>query len=140
MSLSEQQITLVKTTFAQVAPLAETVASIFYERLFHLDPSLRSMFKTDMKLQGQKLIQMLAVVVHALDRLDDVVPAIEALGRRHVDYGVKPEHYAVVGEALLWTLEQGLGADFTLDVKAAWSEAYSALAGAAINAGYVAAN
>jgi hemoglobin-like flavoprotein len=134
MSLTQQQIALVQSTFSQIGPMAETVAAMFYARLFEIDPSLRSMFKSDMRSQGQKLIQTLAVVVYALDRLEQIVPAVQALGRRHVDYGVKPEHYATVAEALLWTLEQGLGDDFTPEAKEAWTIAYSLLANTAIEA------
>ena len=135
MSLTEQQITLVQSTFTQIGPVAEAVAAMFYARLFEIDPSLRSMFKSDLRSQGQKLIQTLAVVVYALDRLDQIIPAIQALGRRHVDYGVTPEHYAIVGEALLWTLENGLGADFTPEVKDAWTVAYTLVANTAIEVG-----
>jgi len=139
MSLTEQQITLVQSTFTQIGPGAEAVAAMFYGRLFEIDPSLRSMFKSDMRSQGQKLIQTLAVVVSALDRLDQIIPAVQALGRRHVDYGVTPEHYAIVGEALLWTLEHGLGADFTPEVKEAWTVAYTLVANTAIDATTVSA-
>jgi hemoglobin-like flavoprotein len=134
MSLTQQQIELVQSTFTQIGPIAETVASMFYTRLFEIDPSLRSMFKSDMRSQGQKLVQTLAVVVYALDRLEQIVPAVQALGRRHVDYGVRPEHYVTVAEALLWTLEQGLGDAFTTEVKEAWTEAYMLLANTAIEA------
>lgn len=119
---------LVQESWTLVEPIADTAAELFYGRLFELDPSLRSMFRGDMKEQGKKLMQMITVVVRGLNRLDDLVPAIEALGRRHVGYGVKDSHYDTVAAALLWTLEQGLGAAFTPAVKAAWTEAYTLLA------------
>jgi hemoglobin-like flavoprotein len=139
MSLSNEQITMVQDTFSKIGPRAESVASLFYARLFEIDPSLRPMFKTDIRAQGQKLIQMLAVAIHALNNLDSIVPAVQALGRRHVAYGVKPEHYTTVGEALLWTLAEGLGDEFTDEVREAWTAAYILLATTAIEATTVAA-
>ena len=125
MTLTEKQIQLVQNSFALVAPIADTAAEIFYGRLFELDPSLRHMFKSDMKEQGRKLMQMLSVAVHALNNLDSIVPAVQAMGQRHVGYGVTMEHYAVVGEALIWTLEKGLGEAFTAEVKEAWITLYA---------------
>ena len=125
MTLTEKQIQLVQNSFALVAPIADTAAEIFYGRLFELDPSLRHMFKSDMKEQGRKLMQMLSVAVHALNNLDSIIPAIQAMGQRHVGYGVTMEHYAVVGEALIWTLEKGLGEAFTAEVKEAWIALYA---------------
>ncbi|MFL5542728.1 MAG: globin family protein, partial [Longimicrobiaceae bacterium] len=100
----------------------------FYGRLFELDPSLRPMFRGDLEEQGKKLMQMITVVVRGLDRLDQLVPAVEALGRRHAGYGVRDSHFDTVAAALLWTLGQGLGDAFTAPVKAAWTEAYTLLA------------
>jgi hemoglobin-like flavoprotein len=131
MTLTDTQIKLVQNTFAMVAPQAEAVAQIFYGRLFELDPSLRHMFKHDMKEQGRKLMQMLSVAVHALDHLDTIVSAVQALGERHVGYGVTLQHYNTVGAALLWTLEQGLGEAFTPEVKEAWATVYGILTEAA---------
>jgi len=126
--LSTQQIELIQTSFAQVKPIADVAATLFYDRLFTLDPALRSMFHGDMAEQGRKLMTMLAVVVNGLPRLEMVVPAVEDLGRRHGRYGVQDSHYDTVGAALLWTLEQGLGAGFTPDVREAWTAAYTVLA------------
>jgi hemoglobin-like flavoprotein len=119
---------LVQESWTLVEPIADTAAALFYGRLFELDPSLRPMFRGDLKEQGKKLMQMLTVVVRGLDRLDQLVPAVEALGRRHAGYGVRDEHYHTVATALLWTLGQGLGDAFTAPVKAAWVEAYTLLA------------
>ena len=127
MSLTSTQIKLVQDSFTLVAPIADTAAQLFYGRLFELDPSLRHMFKSDMKEQGRKLMQMLSVAVHALNNLDGITSAVQALGQRHVGYGVTMEHYAIVGEALIWTLEQGLGEAFTPEVKAAWIAVYGLL-------------
>jgi len=119
---------LVQESWTLVEPIADTAAALFYGRLFELDPSLRPMFRGDLKEQGKKLMQMLTVVVRGLDRLDQLVPAVEALGRRHAGYGVRDEHYDTVAAALLWTLGEGLGDAFTPAVKAAWTEAYTLLA------------
>ena len=127
--MTPEQVALVRSSFAQVLPIKETAADLFYTRLFELDPSLRPLFKGDMKEQGVKLMTMIGTAVGGLDRLDSIVPSVQALGRRHVDYGVRDQHYDTVATALLWTLEKGLGAAFTPDVKSAWTSAYGVLAG-----------
>jgi hemoglobin-like flavoprotein len=127
--LGREQIALVQDTWEEVAPIADAAAALFYARLFELDPALRPLFgRTDMREQRQKLMQMLAVAVAALDRLETLRPALEALGRRHVGYGVVDRHYGLVGAALLWTLEQGLGDRYTGSVRDAWTAAYTTLA------------
>lgn len=119
---------LVQQSFASVLPIGDAAAALFYARLFRLDPSLRSMFRGNLQEQGHKLMQMLKVAITGLDRLDDLIPALQALGQRHGIYGVMAEHYETVGEALIWTLEQGLGPDFTPETRAAWIEVYMILA------------
>jgi nitric oxide dioxygenase len=128
--MTPEQVALVRTSFAEVAPIADEAAALFYDRLFRLDPALRPLFRTDLHAQGRALMGMLRVAVHGLDRLDELVPAVQALGRRHAAYGVRPAHYATVGAALLATLEQGLGPAFTAETRAAWAAAYALLAGA----------
>lgn len=122
------QIQLVQSSFARVEPIADVAATLFYARLFELDPSLRPMFRGNMAEQGKKLMTTLKVVVQGLTRLEALVPAVQALGRRHAGYGVSDEHYDTVAEALLWTLQQGLGEYFTPEVAAAWAAAYGTLA------------
>lgn len=126
--MNAQQKYLVQSSFEKVAPIAETAAALFYGRLFELDPSLRAMFTTDLKEQGRKLMHMLTLAVRGLDRLDELVPAVQGLGRRHAHYGVQPEHYDTVASALLWTLDKGLGEAFTPEVKEAWVAVYTLLA------------
>ena len=127
--MTPQQQDLVRTTWAQVAPIADPAARIFYDRLFTLDPKIAPLFTfTDMEAQRKNLMQTLAVVVKSIDALETVVPAVEALGRRHAGYGVKAAHYATVGQALIDTLEVGLGDAFTREAREAWSEAYGILA------------
>ncbi len=134
--MTPAEIYIVKNTWARVVPIKDTAGALFYGRLFELDPSVKPMFKGDIGAQGAKLMATLNVVVGSLDKLDEVVPVAQSLAKRHVDWGVKPEHYDTVGNALLWTLEQGLGAGFTPDVEQAWTTAYTTLAGAMKSAAY----
>lgn len=126
--MTSTHVALVQASFEQVRPILEPAALMFYERLFELDPSLRSLFRSSREAQAQKLAQALTVVVKGLEHPAQLRGAIEALGRRHAGYGVRDEHYTTVGEALIWTLEQGLGAAFTPEVRAAWVDAYGWLA------------
>lgn len=135
--LSAQQKQLVQQSWSQVVPIAPAAAKMFYARLFELDPSLRTLFAhAEMDEQGKKLTQMITVAVKGLDNLGEIVPAVQALGRRHVGYNVEPAHYETVGTALLWTLEQGLGDQFTPDTREAWTITYGVLAGAMKDAAY----
>ncbi len=126
--MNPTQVELVQSSFAKVVPIAETAAELFYDRLFELDPSLRSLFRSDMKEQGKKLMASLQMVVGNLRNLDRIVPGVQAMALRHVNYGVKNSDYAVVGQALIDTLEKGLGAGFTPEVREAWLSAYTILA------------
>jgi hemoglobin-like flavoprotein len=133
--MTPAQVDMIRTSWTAVEPIGDVAATLFYDRLFELDPALRRLFaRTDMAQQKKILIQTLTVVVKSLDRLDQLVPAIEALGRRHASYGVRAEHYETVGAALLWTLGQGLGDGFTPELEAAWTEAYTTLASVMIGA------
>jgi len=128
--MTNHQIQLVQSSFELVTPVLESVTATFYDRLFQLDPSLRSMFRSPKEEQARKLAHVLTVVVKGLNRLEQILPAVEQLGRRHSGYGVRPEHYATVGAALLWTLQSGLGEAFTPEVRDAWASAYSLLSSA----------
>lgn len=125
--MTPKDVELIQANWAKVEPLATDVARLFYGKLFELDSSLKPLFKGDMVEQGGKLTSLLGTVVKELNNLEAMVPAVEALGKRHVAYQVEPQHYDTVGEALLWTLEKGLGADFTDEARAAWTEAYFTL-------------
>lgn len=129
MSITLEQKKLVQESWEKVVPIADTAADLFYSRLFEIDPELKMLFKhSDMKEQKVKLLQMLGLAVRGLDNLEQLIPAVENLGRRHVGYGVKDSHYDTVGDALLWTLEKGLGEDFTPEVLDAWTQTYMVLA------------
>ena len=132
--MTPEKIALVQDSFAKVAPIAETAADIFYDRLFEIAPEVRPLFPEIMTDQKKKLMQMLATAVNGLKDLDAIEPAVQNLGARHVGYGVKEEHYDSVGAALLFTLGKGLGDDFTPEVEAAWTETYGILAGVMIDA------
>ena len=132
--MTQDQIVIVQDSFKKVVPIAATAADLFYDRLFAIAPEVRPLFPDDLKEQKKKLIAMLATAVTNLHQVDTIAPAVADLGKRHVAYGVKPEHYQPVGAALLWTLEQGLGPDFTPPVKEAWTSAYLLLAGVMQNA------
>jgi nitric oxide dioxygenase len=134
--MNPSQVKLVQESFAKVAPISEKAAIIFYDRLFEVAPSVKAMFPADMTEQRNKLMATLAVVVNGLSNLESILPAASALATRHVGYGAKPEHYPVVGGALLWTLEKGLGEAWTPEVAAAWTAAYGTLSSFMISEAY----
>lgn len=126
--ITEKEIDLVQESWEKCVPIAETAAELFYGKLFELDPSVKPLFKGDMKEQGKKLMTMITTAVRSLKKLDTIVGAVQDMGKRHAGYGVKDEHYDTVGTALIWTLGQGLGDAFTEDVKVAWLKTYTLLA------------
>ncbi|HTG95134.1 MAG TPA: globin family protein [Pyrinomonadaceae bacterium] len=128
--MTNEQIKLVQDSFNQVAPIAETAAQLFYARLFALDPDLELLFTGNLTEQGRKLMQMIGLAVNSLDRMEHLLPVVRSLGTRHVGYGVRNKDYDTVGQALLWTLQKGLGEAFTPDVEAAWRNVYVTLASA----------
>ena len=134
--MTPSQIDLVQSSFAKVAPIADTAARLFYERLFEIAPEVKPLFNRDMKEQGRKLMATLGLVTKGLKNLEAILPAAKSLATKHVSYGVRAEHYQPVGDALLWTLEQGLGSDFTPEVRDAWLAAYTTLSGAMIAEAY----
>lgn len=132
--MSPEQVQTVQDTWKAVVPIADKAADLFYDKLFLMDPGLRPLFPEDLTEQKKKLMSMIGRVVTALRDPSGVVPAIQDLGRKHVGYGVKKEDYTTVGGALLWTLEQGLGAAWNAEVKDSWVAAYTLLSGVMIDA------
>jgi hemoglobin-like flavoprotein len=132
--MTPADVALVQSSFRKILPIADQASALFYARLFELDPALRTLFVGDMLDQGRKLMAMLSVAVASLDDPDTFLPVIRALGQRHVGYGVLEEHYASVGAALIWTLQKGLGPEFTPAVCAAWTDTYSLIARTMIGA------
>jgi hemoglobin-like flavoprotein len=124
---AEQQ--LVRASFAKVAMMPEVAAALFYERLFTINPSLRSLFGHDMRIQGIKLMATLAIIVYNLHQPGETLSAIRDLGKRHVEYGVKLADYDAVRDALMWTLEQVFAEELTPEVRNAWAVCYQELAG-----------
>lgn len=129
-------ITLVQQSFAKVEPIAPQAAALFYQNLFDLDPTVQALFKGDMVQQGQRLMQMIALAVSKLNEPAALIPVLQHLAVRHKDYGVRDEHYATVGAALLRTLEQGLGDAWTPQVRQAWVEAYELIANTMVKAAH----
>ncbi len=134
--MTPEQVSLIQASFAKVAPISEQAAAMFYGRLFEIAPEVKPLFRADMAEQGRKLMATLAVVVNGLTNLQSILPAASALATRHVGYGVKAEHYAPVGAALLWTLERGLGAAWTPQLAEAWTAVYTTLSGYMIGEAY----
>ena len=128
--MTPEQITTVQDSFRKVMPISGTAADLFYDHLFEIAPEVRSLFPDDLVTQKKKFIVMLATAVNNLDQVGKIIPAIEELGRRHAAYGVVDKFYEPMGAALIWTLEQSLGTEFTPEVEAAWTETYQVLAGA----------
>lgn len=126
--MTSNEIRLIRVTFALVVPIANVAALLFYKRLFELDPALRPLFRHDIEEQATKLMQILGAAVRLLDKPESLVPVLEDLGRRHVRYGVRDEHYDTVGQALLWMLGEMLGTDFTGSARAAWENLYALVA------------
>jgi nitric oxide dioxygenase len=134
--MTPEQIALVQQSFTKVVPISQQAANMFYGRLFEIAPEVKPMFRGDITEQGSKLMATLAVVVNGLTDLNSILPAASALAKRHVAFGVKPSHYALVGATLLWTLEKGLGAAWTPVLAAAWRAAYATLSGYMIEEAY----
>lgn len=133
--MTNKQIDLVKTSWAIVATIDPvTVGGFFYNRLFEIAPQLKHMFRNPMPEQSKKLLAMINYVIRKLDKLEDILDEVAKLAQRHVGYGVKPHHYIIVGGALLWTLEKGLGDNWNNEVKEAWTVCYDILSSAMINA------
>jgi len=133
--MTDEQIALVKRTwkiFREIDPAL--IGDVFYSKLFIEVPQVKHLFKTSRDIQSKKLVEMLSTIVGRLDRLDELTEDIKQLALRHVDYGVKVTHYREVGAALLWMLQQGLGADWNKEVEAAWGACYETLASTMIKA------
>ncbi len=134
--MTPKDIDLVQSSFAKVAPIDDETGALFYERLFEIAPEVRPLFRGDMDEQGRMFMSMLTVAVNGLDAFDSIKPALRELATRHAGYGVKAEHYAPLGAALIWVMEQNLGDGFTDEVRGAWLAVYDGLSGVMIEAAY----
>jgi hemoglobin-like flavoprotein len=128
--MNAQQIALVQTTFEKVEPIAQQTGELFYARLFEMDPTIRPLFKGDIKKQALMLMTVIGLAVRGLDRPQSIQEAVSSLGARHSSYGVGSADYNTFGAALIWALEQSMGNDFTPEVKEAWVEAFGVLSDA----------
>ena len=134
VTLTPEQIDIVKSTWAMVVPIADQAGLLFYSRLFEIAPETRMLFTgTSIPEQSKKLLAMLSYVVSKLDKIETLLDEVYALAQRHVHYGVKTEHYDKVGEALLWTLAQGLQNAWTDETRNAWINCYVVLSQAMIH-------
>jgi len=122
-----EQVQLVRDSLIHVRPIADEIAESFYSHLFEIGPHLRKMFTGNMKTQGAMLMTSLELAVSSLDDMESILPAVQALGERHMSYGVKKEYYRYAKESFLWSLEKHLNDEFTPTLKAAWSEAFDTL-------------
>ena len=125
---TKEEIELVRSTWQPVSADPAAAATLFYGRLFEVAPEVKPLFTGDMKEQGLKLIQMVGIAVHNMERIEEIVPALQELGERHVGYGAEDAHYPVVGDVLIETLASALGDQFTDEARAAWTKTYGALA------------
>ncbi|HEX9385058.1 MAG TPA: globin domain-containing protein [Anaerolineales bacterium] len=129
-----EQVQLVRDSLIHVRPIADEIAESFYSHLFEIGPHLRKLFTGNMKTQGAMLMTSLELAVSGLDDMESILPAVQALGERHMSYGVKKEYYRYAKESFLWALEKHLNDEFTPTLKAAWSEAFDTLIEAMSNA------
>jgi hemoglobin-like flavoprotein len=132
--MNVEQVQLVRDSLLHVRPMADEIAESFYSHLFEIGPHLRKLFTGNMKTQGAMLMTSLELAVSSLDDMESILPSIQALGERHMSYGVKREYYPYAKESFLWALEIHLKDEFTPTVKAAWSESFDTLIGAMIGA------
>ena len=118
-------VELLERSFAAVAPQGDKLVDIFYTNLFNDYPAVKPLFASvQMPEQKKKLLASLKLVVENLRRPDDLVPALEQLGSRHVDYGALEGHYPAVGATLLKSLAEVAGDLWNDELNQAWGDAY----------------
>ena len=123
-ALTPAQVGIVQHSFKRIGPQATEASRIFYDELFRISPELRVLFPDDLSAHKAKFVQMLAGVIRSLDQIAAISEELVDLGRRHMSYDVEDDHYAIVGDALLWTINRVLGAEFTPEARDAWASAY----------------
>jgi hemoglobin-like flavoprotein len=129
------QAQLIRDSLILVRPLADHIAESFYSHMFEIAPQLQKLFTGNMKTQGAMLMTSLELAVGSLDNMESILPSVQALGERHMSYGVKKEYYPYAKESFLWALEKHLKGEFTPTLKNAWSEALDTLIEVMSNAG-----
>ncbi len=128
MTLTTAQIGLIRDSFHRLEPDVETASELLYVRLFEIAPELRSMFRSDMTGQGMQFMRTLGLIVQHLDDPETLRPHLEHLAQGHAAFGVKPEHFRPMGQALIWAMRETLGETFPEAAAAAWEAAYELLA------------
>ncbi len=131
--MDSHQKELVKESWQQLRPDVERAAELFYTRLFDENPALRDLFGGNLAEQGKRLMTMMGTAVDRLDQLEAMTPMLHELGHRHLAYGVRAEHYETFRDALMWTLQNVLGADFYPEVEDAWGAFYDVISRAMID-------
>jgi hemoglobin-like flavoprotein len=132
--MTAQQAQAVQLSWEYIIMNVDDAGLLFYDRLFQSNPELKPLFKGNMEEQAQKLVDLITFAVSKLNNLGEIVDDVKALGKRHKGYNVTPEHYNMVAVVLLWTLEQGLGNQWTEELKEAWVQVYTTLASVMIGA------
>jgi hemoglobin-like flavoprotein len=127
--MTPEQKWMVRRSFPAIATLSRAISMLFYGRLFQVDPSLRPMFKQDIEVQGRKLMDMLSALMSHIDSIEDMIPLLKALGQRHVGYGVRPEHYPLVANSLIWAIAMALDEEFDPELRNAWKTLIELVAG-----------
>ena len=122
-----EQVQLIRDSLTQVRPIADRIAESFYAHMFEIAPHLQRLFTGNMKTQGAMLMTSLELAVSSMDNMESILPSVQALGERHISYGVKKEYYRYAKESFLWSLEKHLKNEFTPTLRNAWSESFDTL-------------
>ncbi len=125
--MTQQQVILVKQSWAGILPVSRQAGLLFYSKLFEAAPGIRHLFKPDISEQANKLVTVLGYVVTKLDHMEELLPEVQKLGARHNAYGAEPFHYEIVGQCLIATLKESMGDEWTAEVQDAWITAYNTL-------------
>lgn len=132
--MKAEELKLVLDSLTLVQSIADEVAKSFYKHLFEIAPQTKKLFTGDMERQGTMLMTSLSLAVSGLSNMDEILPSVQALGERHVSYGVKPEYFQPASESFIWALENHLGDQFTPALKEAWTLAFQSLIDVMFNA------
>ena len=125
------ELEYLETSFDLVAPRGEALMDTFYARLFAAAPAVKPLFAgTDLRRQKGMLLSALVLLRKSLRDLDAIIPALRAMGARHVGYGARPEHYPVVGEVLIASMAEVAGDAWRPEYERAWEAAFGVVAGA----------
>lgn len=131
---------LLRNSFSKIEPVATQVGAVFYNKLFATAPETRALFSPDMSHQHTKFMSvvrelvslhlrsLISLPVTLLNNSEAAMPAIHMLGKRHVQFGVSPAHFDLMRSALMETLAEVLGKEFTPELRSAWQDAFDVMA------------